>query len=104
VAKIITKAEFEKEVAQKKGKVVVDFFAPWCGPCQAMSSVIDELTEEVKDAKVFKVNVDEQAELANQFSVMSIPTVILFKDGKPVNQFTGIKTKEELMMEIENIA
>ena len=72
---------FKQEVLEAKGKVLVDFFATWCGPCRMLSPVVDEVAEERTDVKVGKVNVDEQPDLAAQFGVMSIPTLLLFENG-----------------------
>ena len=81
----ITKENFETEVLQSEKPVLVDFWAEWCGPCQMLLPTIEELAGEVTDAKICKVNVDEQPELAGQFGVMTIPTLIVFKGGKVVN-------------------
>ncbi|MGI6752294.1 MAG: thioredoxin [Anaerovoracaceae bacterium] len=93
----ITKENFEKEVIQSDKPVLLDFWAAWCGPCQMLSPVIDELASEVKNAKICKVNVDEQPELARQFQVMSIPTLVLMKDGKVEGKNMGVQSKKAIM-------
>ena len=90
----ITKDNFEAEVTEFKGTVLVDFWASWCMPCKMLSPVVDEVAEEVTSAKVAKVNVDEQQSLAARFDVMSIPTLIVFKDGKEVRRSVGVMPKE----------
>jgi len=90
---------FEKEVleASKKKPVLVDFFADWCGPCKMQGPIIDELAEEIKDkAVVGKLNIDESADIAEKYGVMSIPTMIVFKDGEVQETMTGIREKEAL--------
>ena len=97
MALIITKENFEKEVLGA-GKVIVDFWAPWCGPCQMLTPIIEELAEDLKgEVKVGKVNVDEQNELAAEFGVMSIPTIVAFKDGKVVKKAIGVQAKENII-------
>ena len=84
---------FPQEVLQSNETVLVDFWAAWCGPCRMLSPIVDEVAEERTDVKVGKVNVDEQPELASQFGVMSIPTLLVFRDGKLVNQAVGARPK-----------
>lgn len=89
----VNESEFDREVLQDSGTVLVDFWATWCGPCRMLSPIVDEVAEERTDVKVGKVNVDEQPELASQFGVMSIPTLLVFRDGKLVNQAVGARPK-----------
>lgn len=93
----ITLENFEKEVLQSEVPVLVDFWASWCGPCRMLLPVIEELAEEAKGFKVGKVNVDENPELANQFKVRTIPTLIVFKNGEVVKKHTGVIPKEEII-------
>ena len=85
----ITKDNFQTEVIEAKETVLLDFWASWCGPCKMIGPIIDQIAEERPDIKVGKVNVDDEQELAVQFKVMSIPTLIVIKDGKVVNQSLG---------------
>ena len=89
----ITKDNFESEVLRSEKPVLLDFWASWCGPCRMLSPIVDEVAEERTDVKVGKVNVDEQSELAAQFGVMSIPTLLVFKGGKLVRQAVGARPK-----------
>ena len=93
----ITKENFENEVMKSDKPVLIDFWASWCGPCRMVSPIVDEIAEEVTDKKVGKINVDEQPELAKAFSIVSIPTLIVVKDGKVVNTSVGVKPKDAIL-------
>lgn len=93
----ITKENFNQEVLNSDKPVLLDFWATWCGPCRMVSPIVDEIAEEATNIKVCKVNVDEQPELAQQFQVMSIPTLIVMKDGKVTNQSVGAKPKAAIL-------
>ena len=89
---------FEEEVLKAEGKVLVDFYADWCGPCRMMSPVIDDIAKELDGkVKVGKVNVDSNQELAIKYDVMSIPTIMVFENGKTIKTFVGITDKQELL-------
>jgi thioredoxin 1 len=94
---IISKDNFEDEVLKSDKVVLVDFWAPWCGPCRAVGPIVDELADEYEGkAKISKLNVDDEDELAAKFRVMSIPTIMIFKDGEVVEKVIGARTKTEL--------
>ena len=94
---VITKDNFTQEVLAAKEPVLLDFWASWCAPCRMLSPVVDQIAEETSGIKVGKVNVDEQPELASKFGVMSIPTLVVMKDGKAVQQFVGVRPKAAIL-------
>ncbi len=93
----ISKNNFANEVLHSDRPVLLDFWAPWCGPCRMVGPILEEIARERSDIKVGKVNVDEQPELANQFGVMSIPTMVVLKNGKVVNQAMGARPKGQIL-------
>ena len=93
----ITKENFNAEVIASKSPVLLDFWAPWCGPCMMVGPVLDEIATERSDIKICKVNVDELPELAAQFGVSSIPMLVVMKDGKPVRSAVGARPKEQIL-------
>ena len=88
---------FENEVLNSEKPVLVDFWASWCGPCRELGPVVDALGEELTDVKVVKINVDEERELAKKYRIFSIPTLVVIKDGQPVNKSVGVKSREEIL-------
>lgn len=93
----INNNNFQDEVMHSEKLVLLDFWASWCGPCRMVSPIVDEIAAERSDIKVCKINVDEQPELAAQFGVMSIPTLVVMKNGKVVNQATGARPKAQIL-------
>lgn len=95
-------SNFDTEVVSKKGKVLVDFYADWCGPCRMMGPIMEEIAEELKgEVEVFKVNVDNNQNLAVKYNVMSIPTIILFENGEEKKSFIGVTDKNEIINAIK---
>lgn len=93
----VTAQNFDEEVLNYKGKVLVDFWAEWCGPCMMLGPIIEEVSEEVDDVKFCKVNCDEARDLALQFGIMTIPNLIVFENGEQVNQSVGYIEKEDVL-------
>lgn len=93
----INKTNFQEEVTRSDKPVLLDFWAPWCAPCRMVVPIIEEIADERPDIKVGKINVDEQPELASQFHVMSIPTLVVMKNGKIVNQVMGARPKAAIL-------
>ena len=93
----ITKENFQSEVVQSDKPVLMDFWATWCGPCRMVSPIVDQIADERSDIKVGKINVDEQPELAQQFRIISIPTLVVMKDGQIANKAVGAMPKEEIL-------
>ncbi|MBR0443309.1 MAG: thioredoxin [Clostridia bacterium] len=93
----VTKDNFEQEVLKSDKPVLVDFFAHWCGPCRMIAPIVEEIADEHDEYKIVKVDVDAEGELAQQYGVMSIPTLIVFKDGNVVEQSTGAKPKAQIL-------
>ena len=95
MVKEISSVEFKEVI--KEGKVVVDFFATWCGPCKMLSPVMDNIANDLQDIKFFKVDVDKNEDIAREYGIMSIPTIIIFNDGEVVNTLVGLRSKDELL-------
>ncbi|MFQ7293279.1 MAG: thioredoxin [Monoglobales bacterium] len=93
----INKENFKNEVLNSDKPVLLDFYADWCGPCRMVGPIVSEIADERNDIKVGKINVDEQSELAAQFGVMSIPTLVVIKDGKIVNKAVGARPKDDIL-------
>ena len=93
----INKKNFQNEVLNSEKKVLLDFWAPWCGPCRMVVPIVEEIADERPDIKVGKINVDEEVELASQFGIMSIPTLVVIEKGKIVNQAMGARPKEAIL-------
>ena len=104
MSKVIELGKDNFQVSASNGITLVDFFAPWCGPCRSMAPVLEELCYEVSEnVTIAKVDTDKEMSLADQFSIRSLPTIIFFKDGKIVEQMVGAKSKEELLLKLETI-
>lgn len=97
----ITNENFTSEVLEGSGKVLVDFWAPWCGPCRMVSPIVEEIANESTEVKVCKINIDEQPQLASQYGVMSIPTLLVFQDGEIVDKAVGARNKQFILQMLE---
>ena len=93
----ITKDNFQETVLNSSKPTLLDFWAPWCGPCRAVVPLVEEIAGERSDIQVGKINVDEEQELASQFRVMSIPTLVVMKNGKAVNRAVGARSKQQIL-------
>ncbi|SHG94199.1 thioredoxin [Tepidibacter thalassicus] len=101
--KVITSNDFKNEVEDNNGVVVVDFFAQWCGPCKMLAPVLENLNEEMKNqVKFLKVDIDKDINLAEKFGITSVPTMVVFKNGKPVDAIMGFRPKDMIKAQIEN--
>lgn len=98
----INESNFDELVKGENGVVLVDFWAPWCGPCRILGPIIEEVAQQADGVTVSKINVDENPALAEQYGVRSIPTVIIFKNGNPVEQVVGVRSKEDYLKLIQN--
>lgn len=101
--KAISESNWQKEVVDQVGRVFVDFHAIWCGPCKVTEPIVKELSEEIKDIKFVSVDVDQNPKISQQYSIFSIPTFLIFKDGKVVGQFVGAMGKEGFLNEINKV-
>ena len=98
----ITSENYGKEVLESNKPVLIDFYADWCGPCRMMSPIIDEIADEMGEGiKVGKINVDDNQDLAMKYNVMSIPTIVIIKDGKEIKRFVGVQDKENLIKDLK---
>ena len=105
MARIINNNEFDTEVLKGSGVSLVDFFADWCGPCKMLSPILDSITDTVKGkAKILKVNVDDCQDLAREYNIVSVPTIIIFKDGEIVERITGFQSADALIKIIDQHA
>ena len=95
MVKQIDSNEFKEVI--KKGKVVVDLFATWCGPCKMLSPILDEISEEITTTEFYKIDVDDNQDVAREYNVMSIPTVLIFQNGELVNKIVGLRSREDLI-------
>ncbi len=99
----VNKENFENDVLKNEKVVLVDFFATWCGPCKMLSPVLDQVSEESDKAVIAKLDIDESLDIAKEYNVMSVPTMIIFKEGKEVDRLVGLRQKSQILEAINNI-
>lgn len=97
----INSASFEQEVKNSEKVVLIDFYAPWCGPCKMVTPILEEISKERDDLKIVKIDVDEEPDLARAHNVMSVPTLVLYKAGEIINTWVGLRPKQILLQEID---
>ncbi len=100
--KVLEEKDFKNIILNEKGKVLVDFYADWCGPCKMLSPVVEEVAGEKEDVSFYKINVDNAEDISREYGVMSIPTLILFENGNLINKSVGLLSKDELIKFIDN--
>ena len=103
MVKQLTNEEFEKNVKSSDKLVFVDFYADWCGPCRMMAPIVEEISEEVEGVDFYKVNCDDEQELASKYEVMTIPTLLILKKGEQIKEFIGVTDKEEIIEELNKL-
>ena len=103
MVKQLTNEEFEKNVKSSDKLVFVDFYADWCGPCRMMAPIVEEISEEVDGVDFYKVNCDDEQELASKYEVMTIPTLLILKKGEQIKEFIGVTDKEEIIEELNKL-
>lgn len=103
MVKQLTNEEFEKNVKSSDKIVFVDFYADWCGPCRMMAPVVEEISEEVDGVDFYKVNCDDEQELASKYEVMTIPTLLILKKGEQIKEFIGVTDKDEIIEELNSL-
>ena len=103
MVKQLTNEEFEKNVKSSDKLVFVDFYADWCGPCRMMAPIVEEISEEVDGVDFYKVNCDDEQELASKYEVMTIPTLLILKKGEQIKEFIGVTDKKEIIEELNSL-